>query len=68
MKVKQVIILKKNASNSYLIEDKKVISSDELEKESKAQIYSLVQKCSSSEDFRFSLFRKSQKVPLETEN
>jgi len=35
MKVEQVIILKKNTSNSYLIEDKKVIPSDELQKESK---------------------------------
>jgi len=65
MKVKQVlvIILKKNASNNYKIEDKSNSFRRVTERESKAQIYFLVQKCSSSEDFRFSLFRKKSESP-----
>jgi len=69
MKVKQVlvIILKKNASNNYKIEDKEWFLQMSYRK-SKAQIYFLVQKCSSSEDFRFSLFRKESESPSGNRN
>jgi len=68
MKFKQVIILKINASKCSILEDNEGIPSDKSQKESKGQIYFLVQKSSSSEDFRFSLFRKVKKIYLETED